>query len=44
MYCHHPTSIIAHMLRQHPTVLLLVPRLWAASLKHALTCTEVNPA
>lgn len=44
MYCHHPSSITAHMLRQHPTALLLVPGPWAASLKHALVCTEANPA
>lgn len=40
--CHHPSSILTHMLRQHPAVLLLVPRPWTASLKHAHACSSTK--
>lgn len=30
----HPSSILTYMLRQHPTVFLLVHRLWTAPLNH----------
>lgn len=39
LYGHHPSSTLTRMLKQQPTVLLLVPRLWVTSLEHALTCS-----